>query len=117
MAVGRSILPIRDAAEHAEYGELAAFYDRLVTDDGRYRDTPGFTGQASPLYSGAPDEIVERLAADPVLPLIDELVLTPLSELTIDQKTRLFASVADSVAPALGWTRSALVPAASPPGG
>lgn len=106
VAVGRSILPIVDAGDRRRYGGLKAFYDRLVTDDGRYTDTPDAPGQASPLYAGAPSEIVERLAADPVLPLVDELVLTPLTELPVAHKKDVFASVAQHVAPELGWRRS-----------
>ena len=106
VAVGRSLLPITDASDRREYGGLKDFYDRLVTEDGRYTDSPERKGQASPLYAGEPAEIVDRLSADPVLPLIDELVLTPLTELSVDQKKRVFAAVAQQVAPDLGWRRA-----------
>ncbi|MGB4779749.1 LLM class flavin-dependent oxidoreductase [Microbacterium sp.] len=105
VALGRSILPIVDDDDRNEFAGLKEFYDRLVTPDGRYTDSPEQRGQASPLYAGAPDEIVARLSADPALELIDELVLTPLTELTVPQKKRVFASVAETVAPQLGWTR------------
>lgn len=111
VALGRSILPIVDEADRREYGGLVDFYDRLVTPDGRYTDDSGFAGQASPLYAGSPEQIVDRLAADPSLALIDELVLTPLTELTVDQKRRVLASVAEHVAPSLGWRRSAVLQA------
>lgn len=105
VAVGRSLLPILDDEDRREFTGLKEFYDRLVTADGRYTDTPDGPGQASPLYAGTPAEIIERLAEDPVLELIDELVLTPLTELSVAQKKRVFASVASDVAPALGWVR------------
>lgn len=104
VALGRSILPILDENDRREFSGLKEFYDRLVTDDGRYTDSPAHKGQASSLYAGTPSEIIDRLAADPSLALIDELVLTPLTELTIAQKKRVFASVAAEVAPAIGWS-------------
>jgi len=106
VAIARSILPIVTAEHRAQYGELAAYYDELVTPEGAYRNDPAFTGQASPLYSGEPDAVIQSLLADPSLALADTLLLTPLSELTTDQKRDLFASVAEHVAPELGWRRS-----------
>lgn len=103
VAIGRSILPLVDAADRTRFGDLAAFYDRLVTPDGRYTDGSDFRGQASPLYSGEPDDIVERLGADPALALADTLMLTPISELDTAQKEHVFATVAEHVAPGLGW--------------
>ncbi len=108
VAVGRSILPVVDDEDAREFSALADFYDHLVTEDGRYTDGSLSAGQASPLYAGSPAEIVERLSADPVLAEIDELVLTPLTELTVAQKKRVFASVAAHVAPELGWSRAAV---------
>jgi alkanesulfonate monooxygenase SsuD/methylene tetrahydromethanopterin reductase-like flavin-dependent oxidoreductase (luciferase family) len=108
VALGRSILPIVDADDRREFTGLKAFYDDLVTEDGRYTDDSRPGGQASPLYAGTPDEIVERLSSDPSLALIDELVLTPLTELTVPQKQRVFESVAESVAPLLGWQSAAV---------
>jgi alkanesulfonate monooxygenase SsuD/methylene tetrahydromethanopterin reductase-like flavin-dependent oxidoreductase (luciferase family) len=106
VALGRSILPIVNADDRPEFTELAAFYDRLVTPNGRYTDSPEFAGQASPLYSGSPEQILENLSADPSLALVDILLLTPLSELDTAQKERVFTSVAEYVAPELGWHRS-----------
>lgn len=106
VALGRSILPILDDEDRREFDGLKDFYDRLVTDDGRYTDGSRPAGQASPLYAGAPDEIVERLRDDPSLALIDELVLTPLTELSVAQKRRVLTSVAQHVAPGLGWVRT-----------
>lgn len=110
VALGRSILPIVDDEDRATFTGLKDFYDRLVTPDGRYTDTPDGPGQASPLYAGEPREIIDRLSADPALELIDELVLTPLTELTLAQKKRVLATVAADVAPALGWTRATVAP-------
>lgn len=107
VAVARSILPITDSAERASYGELAAYYDQLVTPEGRYRDQPEFSGQASPLYSGETEEILSALVRDPSLALADTLLLTPLSELDTTQKADLFESVAQHIAPSLGWSPDA----------
>ena len=103
VAAGRSILPIVDDHDRRRFGDLAAFYDRFVTPDGGYADAPGFTGQASPLYSGPPEQIIDGLAADPSLALIDELVLTPLSELDVAQKRDVFTGVVEHIAPHIGW--------------
>jgi len=105
VAVARSILPLVDDSDRARYKELAEYYEQLVTADGSYRNEPNFSGQASPLYSGDPGAIIEALQADPSLALADTLLLTPLSELDTAQKHDLFASVAEHVAPELGWSR------------
>lgn len=110
VALGRSILPIIDEDDRREFAGLKDFYDRLVTEDGRYTDSSRPVGQASPLYAGEPAEILERLSSDPSLELIDELVLTPLTELSAGQKRRVFETVARQVAPELGWSRSVVSP-------
>ncbi|WP_375387156.1 LLM class flavin-dependent oxidoreductase [uncultured Amnibacterium sp.] len=98
VAIGRSILPIVDAADRERFGGFKDFYDRLVTADGRYTDGSGFAGQASPLHSGEPAAIIDALLEDPSLELADELVLTPISELDLAAKKHVFASVAEHVA-------------------
>jgi alkanesulfonate monooxygenase SsuD/methylene tetrahydromethanopterin reductase-like flavin-dependent oxidoreductase (luciferase family) len=109
VAIARSILPIVNAADRSAFGALAEFYDHLVTPEGRYTDSPDFTGQASPLYSGEPADIVERLGADPSLSLADTVLLAPLSELDTTQKEHVFENVVEHVAADLGWRRSAAV--------
>ncbi|MHC9043153.1 LLM class flavin-dependent oxidoreductase [Microbacterium saperdae] len=110
VALGRSILPILDDEDRGSFLRLKEFYDALVTDDGQYTDSSRGGGQASPLYAGDPAEIVERLAADPSLVLIDELVLTPLTELSVAQKKRVLTSVKQTVAPGLGISDRNLQP-------
>ncbi len=109
VAIGRSILPIVDRSDREEFADLAAFYDRLVTPEGTYTDTPSFTGQASPLYSGDPESIIDKLSADPSLALADTVMLTPLSEIDARQKERVFTTVAEHVAADLGWRSRAVV--------
>ncbi|WP_298227486.1 LLM class flavin-dependent oxidoreductase [Gryllotalpicola sp.] len=102
VAISRSILPIVDADDESAFGGHAAYYASLVDATGHYTDGSGFDGLSTPLYSGEPARIVDELAADPALALADELLLTPISELSTAQKKHVFAAVAEHVAPGLG---------------
>lgn len=57
----------------------------------------------SPVFRGTPDEVAERLLADPGIAAADELVLFLPPAFALAENVRLLADMAEHVAPALGW--------------
>lgn len=59
--------------------------------------------QISPVFHGAPEQVIEAVLADPGLAQADELVLFLPPGFTLPQNVRLIQDLAGMVAPALGW--------------
>ncbi|MBR3194677.1 LLM class flavin-dependent oxidoreductase [Bosea sp. (in: a-proteobacteria)] len=100
VAVGRVIVPLdsADAATRRRYRDYAASrHERTLAPQGERRTlfTPDLVGTSA--------EIVERLAADPVLPLVDTLRLELPYNFSIADYRQLVADFAALIAPALGW--------------
>lgn len=60
--------------------------------------------QISPVFHGTPDQVAEALFGDPGVAAADELVLFLPPGFGLAQNIRLLADLAETVAPALGWT-------------
>ena len=89
----------------------------LVTDEDRYyfglqaqadsRDQVGLLegvmSRFGRSYIGEPDVLAEQLAADEAVQAADMLLLTVPNQLGVEYNARLLESVAQHVAPALGW--------------
>ncbi len=58
----------------------------------------------SPVYHGDPDQVTEAVLADPGLSAADELVLFLPPAFGLADNVRVLADLADTVAPALGWS-------------
>ena len=100
VAVGRVIVPLdsADAATRQRYRDYAASrHERTLAPQGERRTlfTPDLVGTAA--------EIVERLHADPVLPLVDTLRLELPYNFSIADYRQIIGDFAALVAPALGW--------------
>jgi alkanesulfonate monooxygenase SsuD/methylene tetrahydromethanopterin reductase-like flavin-dependent oxidoreductase (luciferase family) len=54
-------------------------------------------------YVGEPDRIAEELARDAAVQAADTVLLTVPNQLGVDYNTRLLATIAEHVAPAIGW--------------
>jgi alkanesulfonate monooxygenase SsuD/methylene tetrahydromethanopterin reductase-like flavin-dependent oxidoreductase (luciferase family) len=54
-------------------------------------------------YIGEPDRIAEELAEDAAVREADTLLLTVPNQLGVDYNAHLLATVAEHVAPAIGW--------------
>ena len=54
-------------------------------------------------YVGEPDAIAEELAADAAVQAADTLLLTVPNQLGVEYNTHLLQTVAEHVAPAIGW--------------
>jgi alkanesulfonate monooxygenase SsuD/methylene tetrahydromethanopterin reductase-like flavin-dependent oxidoreductase (luciferase family) len=58
----------------------------------------------SPVYHGDPDAVAQAVVADPGLAAADELVLFLPPAYGLAENVRLLTDVAQTIAPALGWT-------------
>lgn len=58
----------------------------------------------SPVYHGEPAAVTEAVLADPGLSVADELVLFLPPAFALADNVRLLTDLAQTVAPALGWT-------------
>lgn len=100
VAVGRVIVPLdgADAETRRRYRDYAeSRHARTLQPQGERRTlfTPDLVGPA--------EEIVERLHADPVLPLVDTLRLELPYNFSIADYRQIIADFVTLIAPALGW--------------
>lgn len=100
VAVGRVIVPIdgADAVTRRRYRDYAeSRHARTLSPQGERRTlfTPDLVGAAT--------EIIDRLVADPVLPLVDTLRLELPYNFSIADYRQIIADFVGLVAPALGW--------------
>jgi alkanesulfonate monooxygenase SsuD/methylene tetrahydromethanopterin reductase-like flavin-dependent oxidoreductase (luciferase family) len=100
IAVGRVIVPLdgADATTRQRYRDYAASrHARTLGPQGERRT------QFAPDLVGTAAELIERLAADPILPLVDTLRLELPYNFSIDDYRQITADFAGLIAPALGW--------------
>jgi len=112
VAVAASVLP----GTTPELAEKYAAYDHQRRTEGMAASKPqGALTQdirtdaikglmVSPVFHGDPDAVAEAIAADPGIAVADELVLFLPPAFGLEENLRLIADVAETVAPALGWT-------------
>lgn len=98
VSVSRSVLPIVDDT------------DRLYFGDGSGRDTQdqvgyidGYLSRFGKSYIGAPDAVARELARDEAVMAADTLLLTVPNQLGVDYNAKLLRTIAEHVAPAIGW--------------
>jgi len=100
VSVSRSVLPIVDEEDNYYFGGSAL-------RDGRDQVgvIDGLTARFGKSYVGAPDLLAEQLAADTAVQAADTLLLTVPNQLGVEFNAKLLGSIAEHVAPALGWSR------------
>lgn len=95
---------------------LAAIGPRLGSDT---QDQVGFLdgglARFGKSYIGEPDAIAAELTRDAAVAAADTLLVTVPNQLGVDYDAHLLASIAEHVAPAIGWAPAApLTPAGAP---
>lgn len=110
VSVSRSIIPLVTDEDRAYFGA------RLGSDT---QDQVGFLdgglARFGKSYIGEPDAIAAELARDAAVAAADTLLVTVPNQLGVDYNAHLLASIAEHVAPAIGWAPAAgLTPAAAP---
>ncbi|PRY10271.1 LLM class flavin-dependent oxidoreductase [Kineococcus rhizosphaerae] len=104
VSAGRIVLPFLDSRDAEAHQEFIEGYTSGMTADGRPTGDSPFPVRFSPVFSGDPDAIVERLLADEALPETDGLVIVLPAEGSLDVHRRVLSAVAEHVAPHLGWS-------------
>ncbi|MEZ0164260.1 LLM class flavin-dependent oxidoreductase [Kineococcus sp. LSe6-4] len=97
VSVSRSVMPIVDDLDEAYFGR-----DRGSTDQVGSLGEPGLA-RFGKTYAGDPDQVAEDLAKDVAVREADTLLVTIPNALGVDYNTHLMRSIAEHVAPALGW--------------
>jgi alkanesulfonate monooxygenase SsuD/methylene tetrahydromethanopterin reductase-like flavin-dependent oxidoreductase (luciferase family) len=100
VSVSRSVLPITSDLDRAYFGREAG--SREMTG---YLD--GGIARFGKTYAGEPDRIAEELAGDVAVAAADTILLTVPNQLGVEYNARLLATVAEHIAPAIGWQRVA----------
>jgi alkanesulfonate monooxygenase SsuD/methylene tetrahydromethanopterin reductase-like flavin-dependent oxidoreductase (luciferase family) len=101
VSVSRSILPITTDTDRYYFGDMAA---GERSDQVGYLD--GGLARFGKSYVGEPDAIAAELAADAAVQEADSLLLTVPNQLGVEYNAHLLQTIADHIAPAIGWSRS-----------
>ncbi len=98
VSVSRSIIPLVTDEDRAYFGS------RIGSDT---KDQVGFLdgglARFGKSYIGEPDKVAEELAQDAAVAAADTVLVTVPNQLGVEYNTRLLASIAEYVAPAIGW--------------
>lgn len=98
VSVSRSVLPIVDDEDRRYFAGSA-----LRDSRDQVGIIDGLTARFGKSYVGEPDRLAEELAADTAVQAADRLLLTVPNQLGVDFNAKLLGTVAQHIAPALGW--------------
>jgi alkanesulfonate monooxygenase SsuD/methylene tetrahydromethanopterin reductase-like flavin-dependent oxidoreductase (luciferase family) len=96
VSVSRSVLPITEDIDRAYFGGQA-HDDQLGLLD-------GVQSRFGRTYVGEPDQIAAELAADEAVRAADTVLFTVPNQLGVAYNARMLATIAEHIAPAIGWT-------------
>ncbi|PPI24966.1 LLM class flavin-dependent oxidoreductase [Rathayibacter sp. AY1B1] len=96
VSVSRSVLPITTDLDRLYFGGRGE-QDQVATLE-------GVRARFGRSYTGEPDGVAAELAADVAVQEADTLLLTVPNQLGVEYNARLLRTVAESIAPALGWS-------------
>lgn len=98
VSVSRSVMPITTDIDRMYFGGRAEDSNDQVGYIG------GELARFGKTYAGEPDVLAEQLAQDAAVQSADTLLLTVPNQLGVEYNARLLQTVADHIAPALGWS-------------
>jgi alkanesulfonate monooxygenase SsuD/methylene tetrahydromethanopterin reductase-like flavin-dependent oxidoreductase (luciferase family) len=98
ISVSRSVIPITTDEDRRYFGGRDESQDQIG-----YLE--GVVARFGRSYNGEPDQIAEQLAADPAVQAADTLLLTVPNQLGVEYNARLLETIAEHIAPAIGWER------------
>jgi len=101
VSVSRSVLPITTDLDRRYFGNGA----RNASD--QLGELEGVIARFGRSYIGEPDVIAEELAADPAVREADTLLLTVPNQLGVAYNAHLLQTIAEHIAPAIGWQPAA----------
>lgn len=98
VSVSRSILPIVSDLDREYFGHMVA---GERSDQVGYID--GGIARFGKSFVGEPDQIVEELVKDAAVQAADTVLMTVPNQLGVDYNAHLLQTVAQHIAPAIGW--------------
>ena len=98
VSVSRSVIPITTDEDRMYFGGRDESQDQVG-----YLE--GVLARFGRSYNGEPDKIAEELARDPAVQAADTVLLTVPNQLGVSYNARLLETIAEHVAPAIGWER------------
>jgi alkanesulfonate monooxygenase SsuD/methylene tetrahydromethanopterin reductase-like flavin-dependent oxidoreductase (luciferase family) len=101
VSISRSVLPIVTDLDRRYFGASA-------TQD-QIGQLEGVVARFGKSYIGEPDALAEELRRDAAVAAADTLLLTVPNQLGVDYNTRMLQTIAEHVAPAIGWSPAARV--------
>ncbi|MCU1533857.1 MAG: alkane 1-monooxygenase [Glaciihabitans sp.] len=101
VSVSRSILPITTDEDRRYFGARAS---EDAHDQVGYLD--GGLARFGRSFVGDPAQIAEDLAKDAAVQDADTILLTVPNQLGVEYNARLLQTIADHIAPAIGWSRA-----------
>lgn len=96
VSVSRSILPVTTDLDRRYFGNGSGDRDQVGMLDGAL-------SRFGRSYTGDPEQIAQELAQDAAVRAADTLLLTVPNQLGVEFNARLLQTVADHIAPAIGW--------------
>ncbi len=102
VSVSRSVLPITTDEDLAYFGRQVGGNDQIGVLDGA-------TSRFGKTYAGEPDVIAQQLAQDAAVAAADTILLTVPNQLGVEYNLHLLGTIAEHVAPAIGWAPATAV--------
>ncbi|MPV37160.1 LLM class flavin-dependent oxidoreductase [Georgenia subflava] len=99
VSVSRSVIPLVSDLDRRYFGASAA-----VEGHDQVGLLEGVRARFGKSYTGEPDVIADELAKDAAVRAADSLLLTVPNQLGVEYNLHLLQSIAEYVAPAIGWS-------------
>jgi alkanesulfonate monooxygenase SsuD/methylene tetrahydromethanopterin reductase-like flavin-dependent oxidoreductase (luciferase family) len=101
VSVSRSVIPITTDEDRRYFGA------RGGDSQDQIGYLEGVAARFGRSYNGEPDVIAEELARDAAVREADTLLLTVPNQLGVEYNARMLETIAEHIAPAIGWERAA----------
>jgi alkanesulfonate monooxygenase SsuD/methylene tetrahydromethanopterin reductase-like flavin-dependent oxidoreductase (luciferase family) len=99
VSVSRSVLPITEDIDRVYFGNQG--------DEDQVGLLEGVRSRFGRTYTGPPDRIAAELAADAAVRAADTVLFTVPNQLGVAYNARILQTIAEHIAPAIGWTSAA----------
>lgn len=96
VSISRSVIPITTDEDRRYFGGGRDSEDQVGYIDGGI-------ARFGKSYTGEPDQLAAELAADAAVQAADTVLLTVPNQLGVEYNARLLQTIAEHVAPAIGW--------------
>ena len=103
VSVSRSVLPITEDIDRVYFGDQG--------HDDQVGLLEGVRSRFGRTFAGEPDRIAAELAADEAVRAADTVLFTVPNQLGVAYNARILATIAEHIAPAIGWTAARAVTA------